>query len=69
MEQTKKTSKVRVFFDEVVAELKKVTWPGKRELYGATVVVLVVVIFLSIGVGVVDALLGKIMQLLILIGT
>jgi preprotein translocase subunit SecE len=68
MEQTKKTSKLRSFIEEVVTELKKVSWPGRRELYGATLVVLVVIVLISVGIGVVDALLGQIMQLLIRIG-
>jgi len=68
MEQTKKTGKLRSFIEEVVTELKKVSWPSRRELYGATLVVLVVIVLISVGIGVVDALLGQIMQLLIRIG-
>jgi len=69
MEQTqKKQSKLRSFYEEVVAELKKVTWPSKRELYGATAVVITVIILLSVATGVVDAVLGKIMQKLIIFG-
>jgi preprotein translocase subunit SecE len=69
MEQTqKKQSKLRSFYEEVVAELKKVTWPNKRELYGATAVVITVIILLSVATGVVDAVLGKIMQKLIIFG-
>ncbi len=69
MEQTPKKGKLSKFIEEVILELKKVSWPSKRELYGATTVVLVVVILLSIGVGVLDAILGQIMQFLIRIGT
>lgn len=70
MEQTTTTkqSKLRTFYEEVVAELKKVTWPNKRELYGATAVVITVIILLSVAVGVVDAVLGKIMEKLIILG-
>lgn len=70
MEQTTTTkqSKLRAFYEEVVAELKKVTWPSKRELYGATAVVITVIILLSVAVGVVDAVLGKIMEKLIILG-
>jgi preprotein translocase subunit SecE len=69
MEQTqKKQSKLRSFYEEVVAELKKVTWPSKRELYGGTAVVITVIILLSVATGVVDAVLGKIMQKLIIFG-
>ncbi len=69
MEETKKKGKLRRFIDEVIAELKKVTWPSKRELYGATMVVIAVVMILTVGVGVVDSLISRVMKLLILIGT
>jgi preprotein translocase subunit SecE len=69
MEQTEKRNKIRKFIDEVIAEVKKVAWPKKRELYGATAVVLTVVILLSFGIGVVDAILGQLMQFIITLGT
>ncbi|MGB9692367.1 MAG: preprotein translocase subunit SecE [Candidatus Sumerlaeaceae bacterium] len=69
MEETKQKGKLRRFIDEVIVELKKVTWPSKRELYGATMVVITVIILLTIGVGVVDFLISRVMSLLIRIGT
>lgn len=69
MDSAKQGGKLRRFYNEVVVELKKVAWPSRRELYGATMVVLFVVLLLSLGIGVVDAILGQVMQLLIRLGT
>jgi preprotein translocase subunit SecE len=38
-------SRARVFISEVRNELKKVTWPPRREVYGTTVVVVLTVFF------------------------
>jgi len=45
------------FLKEVRAELKKVTWPSRRELIGSTIVTIVVTIIISIFIGIVDRLL------------
>jgi len=64
----KKKGRVRTFLDEVRSELRKVTWPTRRELYGATAVVITVTILLTMGIGVLDSILGFLMQLLISFG-
>ncbi len=43
------------FLREVKVELKKVTWPSKKQTMGSTVVVLVIVAIISLFLGVVDA--------------
>jgi len=43
------------FLREVKVELKKVTWPSRKQTVGSTVVVLVVVAIISLFLGVVDA--------------
>ena len=43
------------FLREVKVELKKVTWPSRKQTMGSTVVVLVIVSIISIFLGVVDA--------------
>lgn len=48
----------RQFLSEAWIELKKVTWPGRKETLGATVVVIVLVILLSGFLGLVDMLLS-----------
>jgi len=39
--------KTRTFIKEVMAELKKVQWPSRRQALGETLVVLIVVIFIT----------------------
>lgn len=48
-------NKIVTFFNEVKAELKRVTWPTKDELVGATVIVCFVVIVFAIMLGFMDA--------------
>jgi len=43
------------FLREVKIELKKVTWPSKKQTMGSTAVVLVIVAIISLFLGVVDA--------------
>jgi preprotein translocase subunit SecE len=50
---------------EVKVEVKKVTWPSKKEAIGGTTVVVAVVFLVAIFLGIVDALLSKIVQSLI----
>ena len=45
---------------EVKSEVKKVTWPTKKEAMGGTAVVLVVVFIMALFLGLVDLLLSKI---------
>lgn len=40
-----KLGQVGQFYGDVKAEMKKVTWPTRQEVYGTTVVVLIAVIF------------------------
>ena len=53
------------FLAEVRAEVKKVTWPTRAEALGGTAVVVVVVLIMALFLGVVDAMLSKIVQSLI----
>jgi preprotein translocase subunit SecE len=41
----RKFQELRSFFVEVRSELKKVTWPGKQEVYSTTIVVIITTIF------------------------
>lgn len=49
--------KVKLFFEEVVGEVKKSTWPTKDELIESTVVVVMAILILSVFVGVSDKVL------------
>jgi preprotein translocase subunit SecE len=53
------------FLAEVRAEVRKVTWPTRAEALGGTAVVVVVVLIMALFLGVVDAILAKIVQSLI----
>ena len=47
----------RQFVTEVWSELKKTTWPSRREVYGTTMVVIVTVILCAAYLYVVDMIL------------
>ena len=49
--------KIKKFLKEVVAELRKVTWPTKDELVGSTIVTIVVSLIVAIFIGIVDRVL------------
>ena len=50
-------SKISQFFSDVKLELKKVSWPGRKEVYGTTTVVLCTVFFFGIFLGLVDTIM------------
>ena len=50
---------MRQFLSEVWAELKKTTWPNRKEVYGTTVVVIVTVLICAFYLWVVDLFLSK----------
>ena len=53
--------RMKQFLVEVVSELKKTTWPGRREVYGTTVVVIVAVVICAVYLWVVDMVLNRAM--------
>jgi preprotein translocase subunit SecE len=50
--------KLKQFLIEVWSELKKTTWPGRKEVYGTTVVVIVTVLICAVFLWVVDLILN-----------
>jgi preprotein translocase subunit SecE len=50
------------FLSEAVQELKKVTWPNRKETLGTTGVVLILVFFIGAYLGLVDFLLSHFVQ-------
>jgi preprotein translocase subunit SecE len=54
----------RKFFRGVVSELKKVSWPSRKELINSTAVVLVLIVIFAVAVGIVDLGLGKLLELI-----
>ena len=49
----------RVFLTEVRNELKRVTWPSKKEVYAATIVVILFSIVLGTFLWIVDLILDR----------
>jgi preprotein translocase subunit SecE len=52
------------YFRGVVSEMKKVTWPTRKELINSTAVVLVFILISAIAVGIVDLGLGSLLKLI-----
>lgn len=50
--------KIKKFLKEVLAELRKVTWPTKDELIGSTIVTIVVSLIVAVFIGIVDRVLS-----------
>lgn len=59
------TGKLTDFFANVKAELQKVTWPSKKDTYGSTMVVIVVVMFCAVYLGVVDMILSRLIRVVL----
>ena len=53
------------FLREVVVELKKVTWPTRKQAVGSTVVVLILVVIISLFLGVVDMGLSSLIKVVL----
>lgn len=56
--------KLSKFLKEVVAELRKVTWPTKDELIGSTIVTIVVSSIVAVFIGIVDRILTYVISLI-----
>ncbi|MGQ9508840.1 MAG: preprotein translocase subunit SecE [Thermodesulfobacteriota bacterium] len=53
---------VKQFLREVKTELKKVTWPSRKDTLAATAVVLVTVIIIALFLGIVDSGLSNLIK-------
>lgn len=54
--------KIVNFFQDVVKEMKKVTWPTKDELLESTKIVIVVCIVLAVFTYVIDMIISQVMK-------
>ncbi|HIR08094.1 MAG TPA: preprotein translocase subunit SecE [Candidatus Pullichristensenella stercoripullorum] len=52
-------------FREMFYELKKVTWPTKKDMINYSVVVLVFIVIMGVIIGVIDLGAGKLVELLV----
>ncbi len=50
------------FYGDVKTELKKVTWPSKKEVYGTTLVVIITVFFFGVYFFLVDIVLRNLVR-------
>ena len=55
---------VRSFLTEVRSEMRRVTWPSRREVYATTIVVILVSSFFGLYVWGIDIVLRSIVQLI-----
>jgi preprotein translocase subunit SecE len=58
-------SKIQNFVGEVIVELKKVSWPTRKELIDSTWIVLISSIALGVLIGITDFVLSKLLALMI----
>ena len=52
--KSKKTNPVQQYFRETIGELRKVSWPTRREAFQLTGLVIIVMIFVGVILGVTD---------------
>ncbi len=57
-----KFESAKQFLREVKTELKKVTWPSRKDTLSGTIVVLVAVFIIAIFLGIVDSGLSKLIK-------
>ena len=55
----------RQFATEVRTEFKKITWPSQKEAIGGTIGVVVIVTIVTLALSMVDAVLGKVVRLVL----
>ncbi len=58
-------SGIRAFSHEVKAEFNKIVWPQRKVTFGLTGFVIILVVLISIYLGTVDLLLGKLVSTLL----
>jgi preprotein translocase subunit SecE len=56
----RKLGELRTFFVEVRAELKKVTWPSRDEVYATTMVVILTTVFFGFYLYALDLLMSQV---------
>lgn len=57
--------KIKKFIEEVVVELKKVSWSTRKEVIDATWIILVSSVFLGFFIGGTDLVLSKFLEIII----
>ncbi|MFH1414878.1 MAG: preprotein translocase subunit SecE [Elusimicrobiota bacterium] len=57
--------KIREFLREVMSEVEKVTWPGRKEMIASTILVLILVMIVAAYIGFVDFMLSWLLNMVI----
>ena len=57
--------KISDYFNDVRQELQKVSWPTRQELYGSTVIVLVMCLILAIFVFGIDQIINRLLNMIL----
>ena len=60
-----KLQELRTFFIEVRSELKKVTWPGRQEVYATTIVVILTTTFFGFYLFLADLLFSRALSVIL----
>lgn len=55
--------RIKTYFAETRAELKKVTWPSRQDLIDSTKVVIVATLIVTVFTGIIDQILSRIIKL------
>jgi len=58
-------AKATEFLSNVKSELKKVTWPSRKDTYGSTIVVIVLVLVVAVFLWVIDSALSAVIRTLL----
>lgn len=54
----------RIFVNDIIDEMKKVTWPSRETTIRLTIVVLLISLIIGIYIGIIDVALAKLLELL-----
>ena len=60
----KKQNRIQLFIRETMGELRKVSWPTRKEAQNLTIVVLIVIFAMSTFLGILDAIYSQFFALL-----
>lgn len=52
------------FASEVIGELKKVTWPSRKETIRLTIIVIAISLIIGLYIGIIDVLLAKALEII-----
>ena len=65
MAETKKKGRIKRYFRELVSEFKKLEWPTKSKILNNTIVVLVMMLFVTAFVWVLDLGFSKFLEFIL----